>query len=455
MKYTVTITGAHTKHLLAEIFSKEGCEGAAYLLCGPSSTAGELRLLVREVVPVLEHEYLVREPLRLSIDSASYARIAKRASADGASVLFVHSHPKGIADFSPQDNREEPKLMAFLGQRAPNRIHGSLVVSGPEELHARAWVNGEWTPIKRLRSIGTRFRFLDGSAGAVIPPPEWFDRQVAAFGPAVQGLLSTLHVGVVGCGGTGSAVAEQLCRVGVGTLSRFDGDKLDSSNVTRVYGSRIRDAGQNKVDLLMRHLEEIGLETKIIAYPRNITVEEVAKELRSCDLVFGCTDLEAPRALLVQLALRYLIPVFDVGVKISSEQGTIRDITGRVTTLLPGEACLFCRGRISADRIRIEQLAPEERRRLVAEGYAQELDVRNPAVIMFTTSVAAQALMEFMHRITGYMGAERASTEVLPQFHNGRVGKNREPPGEHCVCRQTEIWGRGDSRDFLGVTWAG
>jgi hypothetical protein len=156
----------------------------------------------------------------------------------------------------------------------------------------------------------------------------------------------------------------------------------------------------------------------------------------------------------VQLALRYLIPVFDVGVKIGSEQGMVRDITGRVITLMPGEACLFCRGRISAETIRIEQLASEERRRLVAEGYAPELEERNPAVIMFSTAVAAQALMEFMHRITGYMWPDRRSTEVLPQFHNGRVGKNRERPGDHCLCAQREIWGRGDSRDFLGVTWS-
>jgi len=454
MRYTVTITEVLMQRLLDEVFSKEGCEGAAYMLCGRSSTAGELRFLVRSVVPVLDEEYRVREPLRLSIDSVSYARIAKRAFADGASIMFVHSHPKGIADFSPQDDREEPKLMTFLSKRAPDRIHGSIVVSGPDELRSRAWVNGEWIPIERFRSIGSRFRFLDGRAGNVVQPEAWFDRQVAAFGPSVQNLLSTLHVGIVGCGGSGSAVAEQLCRLGVGAMSLFDGDKLDGSNVTRVYGSKIGDIGTNKAEILKRHLEEIGLGTRIDAFPKYISVEEAAKELRSCDLVFSCTDLETPRALLVQLALRYLIPVFDLGIKISSEQGIVCDITGRVTTLLPGEACLFCRGRISPDTIRVEQLAPDERKRLVAEGYAPELEERNPAVVMFTTAVAAQALMELMHRITGYMGSDRKSSEVLPQFHNGRIGKNREKPGDQCLCARQDIWARGDSRDFLGVTWA-
>ena len=39
--------------------------------------------------------------------------------------------------------------------------------------------------------------------------------------------------------------------------------------------------------------------------------------------------------------------VIDVGVRVQSEEQVIRGIYGRVTTLLPGEACLFCRERIS------------------------------------------------------------------------------------------------------------
>jgi hypothetical protein len=82
------------------------------------------------------------------------------------------------------------------------------------------------------------------------------------------------------------------------------------------------------------------------------------------------TDRHALRGILVQLALRYLIPVFDTGVRIDSEGGSIRSIIGRVTTLQAGEACLFCRGRTSPDMIRIEALTPGERQALIDEAYA-------------------------------------------------------------------------------------
>lgn len=452
MKHTLTISEHHLERLLEDVFSKPGNEGAAYLLCGTSITVNETRLLVRDVVPVRDDEYLVREPYRLSIDSGSYARVAKQAVAAKASVVFVHSHPEGIADFSEQDDREEPKLMTFFNQRLPDKVSGSLVVSGPQTMSGRVWVDGCWVTLDRVRLLGPRFKFLHRDTGA---PQPWFDRQVKAFGGDLQACLNRLHIGVVGCGGTGSAVSEQLCRLGVGTLSLFDGDKLEESNVTRVYGSTVSDAGSNKALVLGRYLRSLGLGTKVHDFDQFISVEEVAKNLRDCDVVFGCTDSEAPRGLLVLLALRHLIPVFDVGVKISSSNGTIIDINGRVTTLYPGNACLFCRERISAARIAFEQLSPEDQRSRIREGYAPELADRDPAVIMFTTAVAAHAVSELLHRLSGFMGSERNSTEALLRFHANQWGKNSQAPKADCICSQADIWGRGDGRRFLDVTWAG
>jgi hypothetical protein len=81
-----------------------------------------------------------------------------------------------------------------------------------------------------------------------------------------------------------------------------------------------------------------------------------------------------------------------MGVKINSEEGIIKSIGGRVTTLLPGYACLFCRGRINTKTILHESLAatnPEELQRLIKAGYADELDTPAPAVIAFTSQIAS------------------------------------------------------------------
>jgi hypothetical protein len=269
-------------------------------------------------------------------------------------------------------------------------------------------------------------------------------------------LLKRLRIGVVGDGGTGSSVIEQLIRLGVGNILVADPQRLVASNVTRVYGSRLTDAGTPKTALAARLGTEIGLSTRITPLDQPITFASTLKEFRNCDLIFGCTDDHWGRSLLNRLSVYYLIPVFDMGVKIDSAEGTIRSVQGRVTTLMPGAACLFCRGRIDADRVRAEvldALNPDEAARLRREGYAPDLADPDPAVITFTSSVGAAAINQLLHRMTGFMGPDANSTEIIHRFDANHIGKNRTPSKEDCFCADRTKWGRGDQKLFLDSTW--
>lgn len=452
MNYTITIREDDLNRVQASLFSAVGLEGAAFLLCGESRTDSEVRLLCREVILVSEAHYRDRKSDFLSIDAQGFVPLAKRAKLEGLSVVFVHSHPDGFLEYSEQDNREEPKLQEFLQLRVPDQLHGSLLLT-ETGIIGRVWTGDSFEPMNRIRVLGRRFRFYDWSMDEE-EIPHFFDRQVRAFGPEIQMLFHRLHVGVVGAGGTGSPVIEQLTRLGVGTISVFDGDVFDEPNVNRGYGSSTSDTGQFKVNIASRHVKQIGLGTTIHRFAEHITKEAIARELRNCDVIFGCTDKEAPRGILVQIALRYFIPVFDMGVQIQSKNGLIEFVIGRVTTLLPGEACLFCRGRISAKTIQLESLSAEERAALAEEGYAPELETPAPAVIPFTTTVSAFSISEFLNRLTGFMGSERESSEVLCFFDQTRLATNRVTPQEGCLCTQTHLWGRGDTKRFLDSSWS-
>lgn len=452
MRYTVTITEELDARLRDAVFSIPDKEGAAYVLCGRATSDSETRLLAREIIPVAKEHYLVREQLRLSIASPSYASAAKKAADENASLLFVHSHPTGVPYFSEQDDREEPKLMEFFNSRLPNTLHGSLMIPSGGKPVARVWTPVGWERVQRIRCIGKRFRFWDDCV-AEDEIPEFFDRQVRAFGPDAQRALSRLHVGIVGVGGTGSAVLEQLIRLGIGTVSIYDAETFESSNVNRVYGSESGDQGTPKTEIALRSSRRIGLGTIMNVHPGHIDREATAKTLRDCDIVFGCTDKQSPRGVLCRLAMRYLIPVIDVAAKIHSEGGTIRDVIGRVTVLMPGEACLFCRQRINSEIIRLESMSPDEWRALADEDYAPELEDVAPAVIPFTTMAAAQGVTELLQRLTGFMGVERASSETLLFFHEPAIRTNRKPPDAECLCSQRRHWGRGDQRSFLDLVW--
>lgn len=51
-----------------------------------------------------------------------------------------------------------------------------------------------------------------------------------------------LTVGVVGCGGTGSAVVQLLNRLGVGRMIVIDDDVVEVSNLNRLHGATMQDA---------------------------------------------------------------------------------------------------------------------------------------------------------------------------------------------------------------------
>jgi molybdopterin/thiamine biosynthesis adenylyltransferase len=457
VRYSLTFREEQYAALIDHLLGDTSVERAAYLLCRVSRAASETRLIVREILPVPSEEVIEASRIHMKIPSTSFMRAMKRADLSRQSFVFVHSHPGGFETHSDQDDSEERELF----RTAYNRIsvpgpHASMVISAFDKPRARIWCeDGGVVAAPRVRVIGSRFRFFDSEAG-IEPMPAFFDRQVRAFGPEIQRLLQRLTVGVVGAGGTGSAVFEELVRLGVGTIIILDGQAFESSNVNRVYGSRVIDDGMPKVKIAERLAANIGLATKIKPVPQHITVETAAQELRECDVVFGCTDDEWGRSILTRLATYYVIPVFDMGVKIDSDGERIAAIEGRVTTLMPGTACLFCRERIDGERIRAESLSatnPAEADELRREGYIPALATPAPAVIPFTTTIAAAAVAEMLHRLTGCFGDERTSTEIIHQFHNTVIRTNSRAPREECLCTDPTRIGRADSEPFLDLTW--
>jgi hypothetical protein len=96
------------------------------------------------------------------------------------------------------------------------------------------------------------------------------------------------------------------------------------------------------------------------------------------------------------------------------------------------------------DSLRLEEL--------IKEGYADELETRAPSVIPFTTAVASYAISEFLHRLTGYMGEERVSNEVIILFDETRVRTNSRFSKPECFCGEDYYIGRGDTEPLLDLT---
>ena len=460
----MTVTLVVPEQIADELFESAGVdvETAGVLLARHVETpCGDVRLLARGIHWVPDGAYRVRAASEMSIASHGYVPALAAAEADQSVPIWLHTHPGNGTSPRPSKHDEivDKELSDLFRLRSGSPFYGAVVVARTggrlcftghvESAHRRA-------DIDRLWVTGRRFALVQNWLHETPPPPDQFDRNIRAFGGEIQKILGDLHVAVVGCGGTGSAVIEQLVRLGVRHLHLFDPDTLTASNLTRVYGSFPEDIGKPKVDVSAAHVGRIAPDAEVIAAQDTITMEATAKLLLDADIVFGCTDDNAGRLVLSRIASYLLTPVIDCGVLLSSGGGgQIDGIYGRVTMLVPGAACLVCRNRIDFQRAAAEMLAPEEHRRLAGEGYAPALAGVEPAVVAFTTQVAAAAVSELLERLIQY-GPEPAPTEVLLRAHEREVSTNDQDPreGHYCHPGRGKL-GLGVTEPFLEQTWQG
>lgn len=435
-------------------------ESAGVLLARLALIGGTTRLLAREIIWTDSASYLERSNHHMAIESSGYVPALSRAEADGSIAIWLHIHPgdDGVPEPSSDDVEVDRAIADLFRLRSGARWHGTLIASPRGDFFTFTGKledeSGTIVPVDRIWAVGERWRLVpafEQDAGGIDP---MFDRNVRAFGPGIQSLLGDLRIGIVGSGGTGSAVVEQLVRLGVRDILLMDTDSLSLSNVTRVYGSSPSDVGRAKVDVLRDHLMRICPSLCCRTTNAMSTSRSAAEELAQCDLVFGCSDDNAGRLVLSRLSTYFLLPVIDMGVLISSGvDGTITGVDGRVTTLSPGAACLVCRDRVDLARAAAELRTPEERQRLADEGYAPALGQTEPAVVAFTTAVAAAAVNDFLDRLIGYGPPDRPS-ETLLRMHEREISTNSAEPREGHYCHQAQgRWGAGCEEPFLGQLW--
>ena len=460
----MTVTLVLPDRIAAELLdtATADIETACVLLARQLETpGGNVRLLARGLHWVPDDAYRRRDATALSIVSDGYVPALAAAEADQSVPIWLHTHPGNDSSPKPSKHDEivDEQLADLFRLRADSPLYGALAIARPR---GRACFTGHIesdngrTEIDRLWIAGRRFALLQNWLHDTTPPSEQFDRNIRAFGGDIQRVLRNLRVAIVGCGGTGSAVIEQLVRLGVRQLQLFDPDTLTAGNVTRVYGSYLENVGEPKVNVSAAHVSRIAPDADVMIAQSKITLESTARLLLDADVVFGCTDDNAGRLVLSRIASYLLTPVIDCGVLLSSGPGgQLVGIDGRVTVLTPGAACLVCRNRIDLQRAAAEMLDPSEYRRLAAEGYAPALSDPEPAVVAYTTQVASAAVGELLERLIHY-GPDPVPTEILLRSHEREVSTNDQNPSDGHYCHpQAHKLGLGVTQPFLEQTWQG
>ena len=102
---------------------------------------------------------------------------------------------------------------------------------------------------------------------------ERFSRQIILknVGPSGQRKILNSKVLVIGLGGLGCPVVDQLCRAGVGTIGIVDFDKVSLSNLHRQSLYNSKDLKKFKVDIVKRKKKLINPKIKIKKFKKKIS----------------------------------------------------------------------------------------------------------------------------------------------------------------------------------------
>ncbi|WP_193614138.1 HesA/MoeB/ThiF family protein [Nocardioides lijunqiniae] len=432
--------------------------------------AGSITLLAQTVTPVPEGAYVERGPISLSISSSGWVPAFRAAVAHDQVPMFVHTHPRGLPEFSTYDDQVDVEL-ANAAREFGAPYYAAIVVAGSldaPQVAARLYDLGEtfdaqapqFVVVDAVRVAGAGLRLY-------LPPADAeelgdlaneeqmsvFDRQIRMLGPDGNRTLKHVRAAVIGGGGTGSAVSVQVARLGLGELVIVDDDVVTDPTPTRGHGITTGDVGRLKVDALGDHLDEIGLGTPVVRIDKPLNHPDALAAIAHSDVVFSCVDGHGARLILNRWAYAHIAPVVDVAVLVAPTEredgGREVQIEQRVTWVAPGTACLLCRGRIDPGLAAAENLDPETRKALAGEGYVQAAETPQPAVVTLTTSVAALGATEFVLRLTGLGKTE--ATELLMRSHLSELRRNARPARRGCFCATAAFIGRGIRAPYLDL----
>ena len=161
------------------------------------------------------------------------------------------------------------------------------------------------------------------------------------LGPDSESVLENVCAGIIGLGGGGSHIAQQLAHIGVGRFVLSDMDRYEDKNHNRTVGGMASDIDKRtpKVRIAERTILAINPQADVFAVEGRW--QTALSGLRECDEIFGCVDSYTERDQLENLCRRYLIPYIDIGMDVHRADSGYA-VQGQVILSMPGDLCLRC-----------------------------------------------------------------------------------------------------------------
>lgn len=437
-RWKMYVRGDQWASLVDHLYGTPGEHGAV-LLCGTAPGAGHGRLLVHEVHLAKDGVDYTYENGHYRLGASFITRKALRARDRHLTYIAVHPHGgydsvgfSGV-DLRSQHNSTKP-LLAATGSdgvgwivTAPSAAAGIIRTRTGEE------------PIDEVVVLDHNRRIVQTPSPVAVhgTPPPRFARQALIYGDAGQKLFAASNIGIIGLGGGGALLNDQLSSLGVGCLVHVDPESIDITNLPRLVGATRWDAleplarwlpdatrdrlARSKVAVARRVARRNNPAVEVTTVRRSVEHADAIEALIGCDYLFLAADTACARLVANAISTQYLIPMTQIGAKVRvDDDGNVRDVYSVARVIGRSTGCMWCNGLIDATRLAEEAVSATQR---ANQQYVAE--IANPSVKSLNAIGAAWAVEDFRNWYTGLGSAGQLYAVAHPQVPRLRASVPR------------------------------
>lgn len=161
--------------------------------------------------------------------------------------------------------------------------------------------------------------------------PARYQRNRQTISMAEQQTLFHSRITLIGCGGLGGYLLEELARLGVGQIVAVDHDVFEEHNLNRQLLATFDTLGRSKVDVAAERVATINPVVEFVPVKEAFSRENGGRIIAGSQVVVDALDTIGTRLLLAATCRELVIPLV---------HGAICGWFGQVTTQFPGEDTL-------------------------------------------------------------------------------------------------------------------
>jgi len=388
------------------LFQNEG-EHFVFFLAESVKVKNHVVFLVSEIIKIDDKD-TENELFALRIKTNALLNVINIANSKKLCLIEIHNHFAGKMDvsFSNTDENGFKEFVPYVLDSVSGFPYAALVTNKDENFEGKMWnPDGKPSPIFSVKIIGEKFKKIFTTSGKRVKPDvtdveNVYHRQILAFGKEGQQKIRELKIAIVGVGGIGSHLAQQLAYLGVDNFVLVDPDKIEESNLNRLIGGCSADIGKFKVDVISRLIESINPDAKVTKF-RTELENDVFSELKDVDVILGGLDNDGPRLILNQISYSYYVPYIDCATGIDVENNKIELAGGHIMIVQPEGPCMEnCTKILDKKEVSDFLASEEEYQNRVKLGYIKGENIKSPSVVSLNGLVASYAVNQLIKIIT-------------------------------------------------------